>query len=198
MLLLAQVNYGPCICCEPVIYAQISRYHFNTVALCDCVRHGERKRICAICLIHVYVCTDMHVCLPTPPTSKPQMPEGQTSRRCASLLVPVAGTEWSEEESSVAPSDGLILTPTVYPSCLKASVVAALRSGFMHTSGRLHCEKRNTVCHIIGAPSSKTEYKLCFCFRFKVWKCISAGEQNRGRALANPNSLHHPHRHTNT
>lgn len=54
----------------------------------------------------------MHVCLPTPPTSKPQMPEGQTSRRSASLLgVPVVGTESSEVGSSTAPSDELILTP---------------------------------------------------------------------------------------
>lgn len=105
------MNYGPCICCEAAINAQTSRHHFHAVALCDSERQGERKQMRAICLIHVYVCIDMHVCLPTPPTSKPQMPEGQTSRHRASLLVPVAGTEWSEEVSSAAPSDGLILTP---------------------------------------------------------------------------------------
>ena len=65
-----------------------------------------------ICLIHVYACTDMHVCLPTPPTSKPQVPEGQTSRRSASLLgVPAAGTALSEEGRHTAPSDERILTP---------------------------------------------------------------------------------------
>lgn len=112
MLLLAQVNYGPRICCEPVRNAQKSLQHANdAVALCDCVTWGE-KADTHICLIHVYVCTDMHVCLPTPPTSKPQMPEGQTSRRSASLLgVPVAGTALSEEGSGAAPPNELILTP---------------------------------------------------------------------------------------
>lgn len=50
-----------------------------------------------ICLIHVYVCIDMRMSLPTPPTNKPRAPEGQTSRHCCSLLgVPVALTELAE------------------------------------------------------------------------------------------------------
>lgn len=109
--------------------------HLGTT-LCDCERQGERKRIRAICLIHVYVCIDMHVRLPTPPTSKPQMPEGQTSRRCASLLVPVAGRERSEEVSGAAPSDGLILAP------ISVTFKSLSRRC---TAERFHADKRATA-----------------------------------------------------
>lgn len=46
---------------------------------------------------YIWVC--VFVFLHTPPTNKPHMPEGQTSRRCCSLLgVPVALTELAESE----------------------------------------------------------------------------------------------------
>lgn len=105
----------------------------------------------------------MHVCLPTPPTSKPQMPEGQTSRRSAPLLeVPVAGTVLSGGGSGAAPSDELILTPI---SVTFKGLSHRVRSAFIYARGQRYCQKRNAVSHTMGASSrapeeGSAEYKL--------------------------------------
>lgn len=99
MMLLAPVYYRTQMSCLLWMFEHLSTT-FMPVGLSCCFvlgRNKEKQVEMHICLMHVYVCMDMHVCLPTPPTNRLQMPEGQTSRHCCSLLgVSVALTELAD------------------------------------------------------------------------------------------------------
>lgn len=84
----------------------------------------------------------LRVHLHTPPTNKPRMPEGQTSRRCCSLLgVPVAGTKWAGRQRA-ALHPRMSRSQHRYLSHLKALVLHAVENHFAHAEDK--CINGNT------------------------------------------------------
>lgn len=144
----------------------------------------------------------MRVCLPTPPTNKPHTPEGQTSRRCCSLLgVPVALTELAEEERAVPrPSDELISTliPVTFE---KASALHAVENQ-IYICKRANTLPENTNLSVAfpkhalttrgcrgrergGGKASTEKQKHCFYLKVSAlrWEIIWALKKNKNETL---------------